>query len=148
MGELWFGRPTSWADVDRDVTAWLGNRMQRAAHDRLYALRDGVRQARDPELLGTWRRLSTSDHFYYMCTKWFADGDVHKYFSPFETPYDAFIAYMNVLQELEQNLAHAPARPAPLPAAPARSDRRRAAGGVASRPRPSHAPALVGATTS
>lgn len=142
VGELWFGRPTSWADVDRDVTAWLGNRMQRAAHERLYGLRDRVREAGDPALLDTWRRLSTSDHFYYMCTKWSADGDVHKYFSPFETPYDAFIAYMNVLQDLEQVLAELPAVPLPVPAGPM------SARAAARAPRPYQAPALAGVASS
>lgn len=103
VGELSFPAPTSWADEDRGVTAWLGNRMQAAAHERLYRLGEAARSAPAP-LRERWRRLGTSDHLYYMCTKWFSDGDVHKYFSPWETPYDAFIAYMNVLQDLEQRL--------------------------------------------
>lgn len=93
---------TSWADTEHDASAWLGNRMQRAAHERLYRLRPLVAAAGDPELMERWRRLTTSDHFYYMSTKRFDDGDVHAYFSPFATPYDAFVAYMNVLQDLEQ----------------------------------------------
>jgi alpha-amylase len=90
----------SWADVERDLTAWLGNDMQRSAHRSLYALREAVRAAGDPELCEDWRRLTTSDHFYYMCTKWFADGDVHKYFSPYESPYEAHIAFMNACADL------------------------------------------------
>ena len=92
----------SWADAERDLTAWLGNDMQRAAHQALYALLPAVRRAAeaDPALLETWRRLSTSDHVYYMCTKYFSDGDVHKYFSPYATPHDAFITFMNVLDDL------------------------------------------------
>jgi alpha-amylase len=110
---LSFARPTSWADVERDTSAWLGNRLQQAAHDRLYRLRPAVLAAVDPALLAQWRQLTTSDHVYYMCTKWFADGDVHKYFSPYESPYDAFVAFMNVLQDLEQRVAGQPAdRPA------------------------------------
>jgi alpha-amylase len=105
VGTLSFPWPTSWADIERDTTAWLGNGLQHAAHGRLYRLREAVLAAADPALTERWRRLSTSDHLYYMCTKWFADGDVHKYFSPYETPYDAFITYMNVLQDLEQRLA-------------------------------------------
>lgn len=101
---LAFAFPTSWADEDRDVTAWLGNRMQKAAFERLYRLRFRVMQAEDPDCVTRWRRLTTSDHLYYMCTKWFADGDVHKYFSPYETPYDAFIVFMNAMQDLEQLL--------------------------------------------
>jgi alpha-amylase len=110
---LSFARPTSWADVERDTSAWLGNRIQQAAHQRLYGLRRAVLASGDADLLERWRKLSTSDHVYYMCTKWFADGDVHKYFSPYPSPYDAFVAFMNVLQDLEQRLAGQPAdRPA------------------------------------
>ncbi|MBK9690209.1 MAG: polysaccharide deacetylase family protein [Gemmatimonadetes bacterium] len=104
VAPLAFTRPTSWADVERDTTAWLGNRLQEAAQQRIYGMREAVLAARDPALLERWRRLTTSDHLYYMCTKWFADGDVHKYFSPYESPYDAFVACMNVLQDLEQSL--------------------------------------------
>lgn len=105
VGTLDFPWPTSWADIERDTTAWLGNGLQHAAHARLYRLRDAVLDVGDPVLTERWRRLSTSDHLYYMCTKWFADGDVHKYFSPYETPYDAFVTFMNVLQDLEQRVA-------------------------------------------
>jgi alpha-amylase len=104
VGTLDFPSPTSWADVERDTTAWLGNGLQQAAHARLYRMRDAVLAGGDPVLVERWRRLTTSDHLYYMCTKWFADGDVHKYFSPYETPYDAFVTFMNVLQDLEQRL--------------------------------------------
>jgi alpha-amylase len=104
--------PVSWADAERDLTAWLGNDMQRAAHQALYALLPAVRAAcaREPERLEAWRRLSTSDHVYYMCTKFFSDGDVHKYFSPYATPHDAFITFMNVLDDLARRvgaMAHA-----------------------------------------
>jgi alpha-amylase len=90
----------SWADVDRDLTAWLGNSLQTEAARQVYALRDTVHKSGDSELLNAWRRLLTSDHFYYMCLKWFADGDVHKYFSPYGSPYDAYIYYINVLQDI------------------------------------------------
>ncbi|MBM3261333.1 alpha-amylase [Candidatus Kaiserbacteria bacterium] len=90
----------TWADTDRDLTAWTGNPMQRAALDAVYALEQGIHMANDGRLLEDWRKLQTSDHFYYMCTKWFADGDVHQYFSPYESPYDAYIAYMNALSDL------------------------------------------------
>lgn len=102
--------PVSWADAERDLTAWLGNAMQRAAHHALYELAPAARAAAAagrPELLEAWRRLSTSDHVYYICTKWFSDGDVHKYFSPYATPYDAFITYMNVLDDLARRLREA-----------------------------------------
>lgn len=107
VGPLSFPRPTSWADQERDITAWLGNRLQDSAHDRLYRLGATLRSLGDQALLERWRRLTTSDHVYYMCTKWFADGDVHKYFSPYDSPYDAFIAFMNVLEDLEQQAAPA-----------------------------------------
>jgi alpha-amylase len=99
-GSVEFRDWTSWADSERDLTAWLGNRMQRAALDQLQALREPVLASGDPGLLETWRRLSTSDHLYYMCTKYFADGDVHEYFSPWDSPYEAHIAFMNVLADL------------------------------------------------
>jgi alpha-amylase len=113
VGRLSFPVPTSWADVERDTTAWLGNRMQRAAHERLYRLGRAVRASGAPAKLAAWRKLTTSDHCYYMCTKWFADGDVHKYFNPYDSPYDAFVAYMNVLTDLERSLIRTPAPPEP-----------------------------------
>jgi alpha-amylase len=91
---------TSWADLERDVTAWLGNPMQDQAAELAYALEDRVLATNDDDLIATWRELLTSDHFYYMCTKWFSDGDVHKYFNPYETPHQAFITYMNALNDL------------------------------------------------
>ncbi len=104
IDDLSFPRPVSWADNERDVSAWLGNRLQRAAHDRLYGLRGRVLAHGDPRLVEAWRRLTTSDHLYYMSTKRYEDGSVHAYFSPFETPYDAYIAFMNVLEDLERRL--------------------------------------------
>jgi alpha-amylase len=112
IAELPFHRPTSWADMERDTTAWLGNRLQEAAQQRLYALRDAVLASGSPARVEQWRRLTTSDHFYYMCTKWFADGDVHKYFSPYDSPYDAFVAFMNVAQDLEQAVPSIRSEPA------------------------------------
>jgi alpha-amylase len=103
-GSVEFRDWVSWADSERDLTAWLGNRMQRAALDQLAALREPVLASGDPGMLETWRRLSTSDHLYYMCTKYFADGDVHKYFSPWDSPYEAHIAFMNVLADLGQRV--------------------------------------------
>lgn len=90
----------SWADVERDLSAWLSNPIQHDALRSLYELEPLVKRAQDTALLEDWRRLTTSDHFYYMCTKWFQDGDVHKYFSPYESPYEAFMAYMNVIQDV------------------------------------------------
>ncbi len=97
----------SWADIDRDTSAWLGNAMQRDAISKLYQLESEVLNSRDSSLIEDWRRLQTSDHFYYMCTKWFADGDVHKYFNPYNSPYDAFISFMNVYQDLNWRIKSA-----------------------------------------
>ena len=94
----------SWADVERDLSAWLGNAMQSNALQELYRLEKRVKDHGDPDLLHDWRRLQTSDHFYYMCTKWFADGDVHKYFNPYESPYDSYINFMNVLDNMRWRL--------------------------------------------
>lgn len=91
----------SWADTERDLSAWVSNPIQKDALKKLYELEPLIHEADDLKLLEDWRALTTSDHFYYMCTKWFADGDVHKYFNPYETPYEAFISFMNVLTDLK-----------------------------------------------
>ena len=91
----------TWADTERDLTAWIGNPMQRAAIDAVYALEDSIMLKNDGRIIEDWRKLQTSDHFYYMCTKYANDGDVHQYFSPYESPYDAYIAYMNALSDLK-----------------------------------------------
>ncbi len=91
--------PISWADEERDLTAWLGNELQDEAFDQLYRIEKEIMAIQDDELLRQWRYLQTSDNFYYMCTKWFSDGEVHQYFNPYATPYDAFINYMNVLSD-------------------------------------------------
>ncbi|HUW19908.1 MAG TPA: glycoside hydrolase family 57 protein [Sedimentisphaerales bacterium] len=90
----------SWADTERDLSAWLGNAMQSNAIYELYRLEKKIKTASDDKILTDWRRLQTSDHFYYMCTKYFADGDVHKYFNPYGSPYDSYINFMNVLDNL------------------------------------------------
>jgi alpha-amylase len=94
----------SWADAERDLTAWNGNDMQCDALEALYRLESPVKASMRKDLLLVWRRLQTSDHFYYMCTKWFADGEVHKYFNPYGNPYDAYINFMNVLGDFELTL--------------------------------------------
>ncbi|WP_291782721.1 glycoside hydrolase family 57 protein [Cecembia sp.] len=91
--------PISWADEERDLTAWLGNDLQNEAFAKLYELESEVMKIDDPEIRRDWSYLQTSDHFYYMCTKFFSDGAVHSYFSHYDTPYDAFINYMNVLSD-------------------------------------------------
>jgi len=95
---------TTWADAERDLTAWLGNDMQVSAITALYGLQDRILATEDAALIADWRKLQTSDHFYYMCTKWFNDGDVHAYFSPYANPYDAFIAFMNAYHDLQYRL--------------------------------------------
>ncbi|GAB2491506.1 glycoside hydrolase family 57 protein [Algoriphagus taiwanensis] len=101
IGKIYVPTPISWADEERDLTAWLGNDLQDEAFDRLYEIEKKVKAIDDPELQRDWGYLQTSDHFYYMCTKFFSDGSVHQYFSPYDTPYDAFINYMNVLSDFD-----------------------------------------------
>ena len=91
----------SWADTERDLSAWLSNSMQSEALSKLYMLEDSVKKINNNGLLERWSRLQTSDHFYYMCTKHWSDGEVHKYFSPFNSPYDAYIYFINALADLE-----------------------------------------------
>ncbi len=93
--------PISWADEERDLTAWLGNPLQEQAFNKLYALLDNIRKTDDPQLRRDFLYLQESDHFYYMCTKFFSDGAVHSYFNPYDTPYEAFINYMNILSDFE-----------------------------------------------
>jgi len=93
--------PISWADEERDLTAWLGNEMQQEAFDKLYTLSEKVSSTDDDAIKQDFDFLQVSDHFYYMSTKFFSDGDVHSYFNPYDTPYDAFINYMNVLSDFE-----------------------------------------------
>lgn len=94
----------SWADMERDLSAWMGNSMQQSSLKRVYDLEKKVTKVNKPEVFETWRKLQTSDHFYYMSTKFWADGDVHKYFSPFSSPYEAFMHYTNVITDFEKYL--------------------------------------------
>ena len=103
-GEIDVPHMISWADTERDLSAWLGNAMQSNALHELYKLEGALKEKGDQELLTDWRRITTSDHFYYMCTKYWADGDVHKYFSPYESPYDSYINFMNVLDNIQTRL--------------------------------------------
>jgi alpha-amylase len=107
VGEFDVPHILTWADTDRDLTAWVGNDIQRDAIAAIYSMEDEVLRANNENLIETWRRLQTSDHFYYMCTKWFNDGDVHAYFSPYESPYDAYIAFMNALSDLQLRVSRA-----------------------------------------
>jgi len=91
----------TWADTERDLSAWVGNSIQKSAINLIYSLESQLKGVTDTKMVEDWRRLQTSDHFYYMCTKWFSDGDVHKYFNPYESPYDAFISFMNAATDLK-----------------------------------------------
>ena len=91
----------SWADEERDTSAWIGNELQNEAFHKLYELEKAVMATKDASLISDFRKLQESDHFYYMCTKFFSDGAVHKYFNPYDTPYEAFINYMNALSDFK-----------------------------------------------
>ncbi|MCI6492372.1 MAG: glycoside hydrolase family 57 protein [Bacteroidales bacterium] len=99
VAELDVPDPISWADEERDVTAWLGNELQNEAFTKLYQQTEKLGILNDEALWSDFGHLQESDHFYYMCTKFFSDGAVHKYFNPYDTPYEAFINYMNVLSD-------------------------------------------------
>lgn len=101
---LSFPEAVSWADQERDVSAWVENDMQQNAINSIYELLGTIKRKKRFDLLEAARRLTTSDHFYYMCTKYFQDGDVHKYFSPYDSPEQAYIYYINSLADLEERL--------------------------------------------
>lgn len=103
-GEISMPHTVTWADSERDMTAWLGNRMQQEALKYLYALESDVMRSGDLALISDWRRLQSSDHTYYMATKWADDGDVHAYFSPYESPYQAFLYFMNAVRDIRYRL--------------------------------------------
>jgi alpha-amylase len=94
--------PISWADENRDLSAWRSNTLQEDTLHHIYALEEKIGQSRDQHLLRDWRRLQTSDHFYYMCTKYFADGDVHAYFSAYDSPLEAYRRFCIVLADLQE----------------------------------------------
>jgi alpha-amylase len=98
---------SSWADELRDLSAWTENEMQREAIEKIYSLEENVKASGNQDLLKVWSKLQSSDHFYYMSTKFWADGDVHRYFSPFPSPYDACVYYMNVISDLEISIRNA-----------------------------------------
>ena len=125
VGDLDVMDPISWADEERDVTAWLGNELQNDAFNKLYDQEEKLALLNDEALWSDFGHLQESDHFYYMCTKFFSDGAVHKYFNPYDTPYEAFINYMNVLSDFilrvddaisVSDVNFAPAKPVKAPA--------------------------------
>lgn len=110
QGEVDVPHLMSWADMERDLSAWCSNEMQESALKRVFDLEEKVMNSlspakkRDEKLLNDWRKLQTSDHFYYMCTKYWSDGDVHAYFSCYDSPHEAYITYMNTLNDFEIKL--------------------------------------------
>ena len=94
----------SWADTERDLSAWDGNPMQQEALKAIYELKQPVLASADRQLIEDWRRLQTGDHFYYMCTKWWNDGDIHAYFNAYESPYEAQMNYMNAILDMKARL--------------------------------------------
>ena len=104
QGEISMPETVTWADTERDLSAWASNSMQEAAEKHLYALREDILKTRDIALISDWRRLTTSDHPYAMCTKYWNDGDVHAYFSAYASPYEAFMYFMNVIRDIEYRL--------------------------------------------
>jgi len=113
--------PISWADEERDLTAWLGNELQDEAFSKLYTCESKVRRSMDPDIMNDWLYLQTSNHFYYMCTKWFSAGEVHRYFNPYGSPYEAFINYMNVLADFMIRVDEAPAEELPAGVKPVKA---------------------------
>lgn len=99
VGSINVPYPISWADEERDLSAWLGNDLQKEAFNKLREIGDRVRMSKDLKLKQDWYYLQSSDHFYYMCTKYFSDGAVHSHYSPYDSPYEAFMNYMNVLSD-------------------------------------------------
>lgn len=100
VGELSMPHTVTWADAERDLSAWTGNAIQGEALRHLFALEETILRTEDEALIDDWRCLQSSDHTYYMSTKWHADGEVHQYFSPYDSPYSAFLTYMNVIRDI------------------------------------------------
>lgn len=124
VGSLEVAYPISWADEERDTSAWLGNELQNEAFNKLYSLQEKMADITNESILSDYGKLQESDHFYYMCTKFFSDGAVHKYFNPYDTPYEAFINYMNILSDFMARVDDAIVTAADVK--PTRSRRRRA----------------------
>jgi alpha-amylase len=105
VGQIDAPQTITWADTERDLSAWTGNALQTSSIQALYGLQDTIIGSKDLALIEDWRRLQTSDHFYYMCTKYFNDGDIHAYFSPYDTPYEAYMNFMNAYHDLQFRLS-------------------------------------------
>ena len=104
VAEISMPDTVTWADTERDLSAWLSNSMQRSAMEQVYALREQILNTHDGKLISDWRYLTTSDHPYSMCTKYWNDGDVHAYFSAYASPYESFMYFMNVLRDIEYRI--------------------------------------------
>lgn len=104
-GEISMPETVTWADTERDLSAWLSNSMQKSAMHDLYSLREEILETNDPQLISDWRYLTTSDHSYSMCTKYWHDGDVHAYFSAYASPYESFMYYMNILHDIRYRIS-------------------------------------------
>lgn len=104
VDEISMPETITWADTERDLSAWMSNAMQNTAMQELYAMRKPILASNDPNLIADWRLLTTSDHAYSMCTKYWHDGDVHAYFSAYASPYESFMYFMNVLRDLDYRL--------------------------------------------
>ncbi|MCS7198835.1 MAG: glycoside hydrolase family 57 protein [Caldimicrobium sp.] len=96
--------PTSWADTERDLSAWLSNPLQWNAMKTVFDFLKKAKEKNYSWLIPILKKLTTSDHFYYMCIKYFQDGDVHKYFSPYDLPENAYKYFMNILADIEAKL--------------------------------------------
>lgn len=105
VDEVSMPKTITWADTERDLSAWLSNSLQNSASDAIYELRERVLNTGDSKLISDWRLLTTSDHPYSMCTKYWNDGDVHAYFSAYASPYESFMYFMNILHDLEYRLS-------------------------------------------
>lgn len=103
-GEISMPHTVTWADSERDLSAWTGSSLQREALRYLYSLEHDIIRSGDEDLIRDWRYLQASDLVYYMSTKWHNDGDVHAYFSPYDSPYDAFLYFINVIRDLRWRL--------------------------------------------
>ena len=104
VDEVSMPETVTWADTERDLSAWLSNSMQSSAMSQIFGLRDKVLSTHDGQLISDWRYMTTSDHPYSMCTKYWNDGDVHAYFSAYASPYESFMYYMNVFRDIEYRI--------------------------------------------
>ncbi|MBR3332598.1 glycoside hydrolase family 57 protein [Candidatus Saccharibacteria bacterium] len=106
VDEISMPETVTWADTERDLSAWLSNSLQHSAMDTLYGMRSDILASNDEKLISDWHKMTTSDHPYSMCTKYWNDGDVHAYFSAYASPYESFMYFMNVMRDIEYRLTN------------------------------------------